>query len=120
MLAALGILLDIALAKPRVRQPLIDREQRPDRKQGGQADTAKEDDDHCSTNTAAWAGVAMMTRNAGAARNCMGPPSAPYPPQKRGGRIVSELGSPDWSGCLTQMGGKTHNSAAALRVAMSP
>jgi hypothetical protein len=26
-------------------------------------------------------------------------------PQKRGGRIVSELGSPDWSGCLTPNGG---------------
>jgi hypothetical protein len=46
-----------------------------------------------------------MTRNAGAARNFKGPPSAPYPQQKKGGRIVSELGSPDWSGCLTQMGG---------------
>jgi hypothetical protein len=33
--------------------------------------------------------IQMVTRNAGAARNFMGPPSAPYPPQKRGGWIVS-------------------------------
>jgi hypothetical protein len=46
----------------------------------------------------------MMTRNAGVARNFIGPSSATYPPQKRGGGIVSELGGWTRSG-PTQIGG---------------
>src|SRR6476620_9092737 len=65
--------------------------------------------------SAAWVGVAMMTRNAGVARNFMGPPSAPYPQQKKGSRIVSELGSQDWSGCLTQMGGMPSDAPCSER-----